>query len=250
MLGAFFDDSGTHDGSQVVAIGGLLGTDHQWDVFEQGWNEVLKAPLPGRPPLKHFHLTECRNGTGDFRGFSQAERDHLTYRFRQVILTTGMVTVAVAVDKVVWDELITEELGEHYETALGFCFFKCIEEVTNIIRARRPGEPIDMYFDAGTEDRLGEFARRFRDVRPFMWREIECLSFAPVKRVVALQGADMVAYETYTYAIESLRNPDNPTVLAHFKDFIYRELTIGLLAVRGHIEEIVSRIRETIDKTA
>jgi len=29
MLGAFFDDSGTHSYSPVVAIGGLLGTEEQ-----------------------------------------------------------------------------------------------------------------------------------------------------------------------------------------------------------------------------
>lgn len=171
MLGAFFDDSGTHDTSKVVAIGGLLGTERQWDVFEQNWNEVLRSPLPDRPPLNSFHLTECRNGVGDFLGFSQAERDHLTYRFRQAILSTGMVTVAVAVDKVAWDELMTEDVAPYSETALGFCFFKCIEQVTNIIRTRRNGEPIAIFFDAGTEDRLGALAQSFRDARPLMWKD-------------------------------------------------------------------------------
>lgn len=249
MLGAFFDDSGTHQDSNVVAMGGLLGTDHQWDVFEKGWNEVLQAPIPGKPPLKHFHLTACRSGTDEFSDFSPAERDHLTYRFRHVILDSGLFSVAVAVERLVWDELMVGSVAEHSETALGFCFFKCIETVTDIIRTRRRGEPIVMFFDAGTEERLGELAQRFRLTRPFMWPEIESLSFAPVKKVIALQGADMIAYETYVYAVESLRNPENPTAHAHFKDFIFRELTTGLFVRRLHIEEIVGRIRETIART-
>lgn len=71
-----------------------------------------------------------------------------------------------------------------------------------------------------------------------------------MKKVIALQGADMIAYETYIYAVETLRNPESPVVHSHFKDFIYRDLTTGLFARREHIEEIVTRIRETIAKGA
>ena len=46
MLGAFFDDSGTHDGSPVVAMGGLLGTDEQWRTFEERWLALIKARYP------------------------------------------------------------------------------------------------------------------------------------------------------------------------------------------------------------
>ena len=41
MLGAFFDDSGTHSTSPVVVIGGLLGTAEQWDDFVPAWNALL-----------------------------------------------------------------------------------------------------------------------------------------------------------------------------------------------------------------
>jgi hypothetical protein len=94
MMGAFFDDSGTHDGSSVVAMGGLLGTEQHWDAFAEQWNTILKDPLPGRPPLTQFHLSHCRNGTGEFAGFSRAERDHLTCRFHRVILDNELITVS------------------------------------------------------------------------------------------------------------------------------------------------------------
>ena len=81
MLGAFFDDSGTHDGSPVMAMGGLLGTDRQWDFFAPKWEEVLKAPVPGRPPLSQFHLFPCRRKRGEFIDYNQAERDLVTKRF-------------------------------------------------------------------------------------------------------------------------------------------------------------------------
>lgn len=35
MLHAYFDDSGTHAGSQVVRMGGLIGDAAQWHTFER-----------------------------------------------------------------------------------------------------------------------------------------------------------------------------------------------------------------------
>jgi len=47
--------------------------------------DPVRAVVPGKPPLRQFHLAPCRNGVGEFAGYSQAERDHAEYRFE----TTG-----------------------------------------------------------------------------------------------------------------------------------------------------------------
>ncbi|MBP1092960.1 hypothetical protein [Bradyrhizobium diazoefficiens] len=250
MLGAFFDDSGTHDQSAVVAMGGLLGTEEQWDIFERRWLAQLKEPVPGKPPLDQFHLTPCRNARGEFKTYDQAQRDYVTSKFQEIILETGFVTVAVAADLVAWKELVVdpavvEELG----TPLEFCFFKCVETVTSVIRANKPGELIDIWFDKGTEDRLGKLAQMFRQLSELVLPEIERVGFMPVKTTVGLQGADMIAYETYLYGIECLRNPDSPMANAHFQAYVKRPLSIGLFARREHIEEFVRRSKETIARS-
>ncbi len=66
MLGVFLDDSGTHSTSRVVVMGGLLGDDAQWDAFASAWEARLAQPLPGKAPLKQFHLSHCRAGQGEF----------------------------------------------------------------------------------------------------------------------------------------------------------------------------------------
>jgi hypothetical protein len=247
MLGAFFDDSGTHDGSPVVAMGGLLGTAEHWGAFAEQWAAILKEPLPGRPPLTQFHLSHCRNGTAEFAGFSQAERDHLTFRFRRVILDNELITVASVVDKGAWDELVTGEVAEQLESPLSYCFYKCVESVSNIIRFMRPGDPVVMFFDQGTQDRLGEFARFLRTQKD-QFPQIAGISFAPVKEVIALQGADMIAYESFLFGQGWLEHGEATVANAHFQEYVKRELSAGLIMMREHIEEMICRVRETIAK--
>jgi hypothetical protein len=80
------------------------------------------------------------------------------------------------------------------DAAVSYCFYKCIETVSNIIRFMRPGDLVVMFFDKGTEDRSGEFADHLR-MQKAPFPQVAGISFAPVKEVIPLQGADMIAYE-------------------------------------------------------
>ena len=116
MLAAFFDDSGTHASSPVVVLGGVLGTEDQWKEFDSAWAALLVKPIAGKPPLKQFHLSACRSGRGEYVSYNQDERDFITSEFRNVILGIGFVTIATAVDRIAWEELVVgplvEELGQ------------------------------------------------------------------------------------------------------------------------------------------
>jgi hypothetical protein len=91
MLRAYFDDAGTHQNSNVVVIGGLIGTEAQWERFERAWAAKLADPLPdaGKPPLRMFHLSGCagRWPGSEFADYSDAEQDAVSHDFRQIIST-------------------------------------------------------------------------------------------------------------------------------------------------------------------
>lgn len=243
MLGAFFDDSGTHGGSPVVAIGGLLGTEEQWEVFAKAWADLLAAPLPGKPALTQFHLSPCRAGSGEFQSYNLAERDRVTYLFRRIILNTGLVTIASAVDLRAWNELITGAVADQFGEPLAYCFVKCVDLVMDICQLQRPGEKILIFFDEGTKDGLEKWAGFYR-AQPHRYPSLAAMTFVSVKKVVALQGADMVALETYQYAQAWLKDRAAPSPNPHFKDFVYRDLSVGLILGREQIQEMVDRVRE------
>jgi hypothetical protein len=197
----------------------LLGTEEQWDAFETAWTALLAQPLPGKPPLTQFHLAPCRAGYGEFRDYKEAERDRITYLFRRIILDIGFVTLAVAVNRTAWNQLVTAELADQLGQPEELCLVRCIDLLMDTIRFRKPGEQVLILIDQGTK--------------------IAGIAFAPVPRVVALQGADMIATETYHYAQEWLRDRESAIANAHFREYLRRELTTGLIFDREHIQEVV-----------
>lgn len=242
VLAAYFDDSGTHAGAPVVAIGGLLGTAEQWREFENRWSQLLANPLPSKPPLSMFHLSACRARDDEFRDYNLAERDRITYLFRQVILDLGLVTIAQAVNQTIWSELIVGQFAEQLGNPLEFCFVKCVDLVMSTIRLRKPGQKVAIIFDRATRNTLGELASFYLS-QDDKYPEIAGIGFGKVSETLPLQGADMIATETYQYAQEWIRNRENPIPNPHFRDYIYRELSSGFILDRSGIEEILERMR-------
>jgi hypothetical protein len=236
VIGGFFDDSGTHPESTLVVLGGLLGTEAQWDLFHAEWSALVAAPLPGKPALeKGFHLAHCRASDGEFFDYSVPEKDRVEYLFRQVILKAGLFSLAVSVDKLAWDEIVTGTLKEEFGTALECCFVRCMELIISTLRSRKPGEPVHLFFDQGIQDRLSGWAQLYKS-QAKRYPEISGVAYAPVSKVLALQGADTIASHTYQFGLEWLKDRNNPAVNPHFRDFIAREFTTGIIIDRAAIE--------------
>ena len=243
MLGAFFDDSGTHAGSPVLTVGGLLGTEDQWDQFAAAWTALLARPFDDKPPLRNCHLSACRAGDGEFSTYNQAERDRITYLFRRIIVDLDMVTIAAAVDNAAWDELARGETREMIVDPIGYCYVKCMDLLLQVIRSRKPGEKVAVAFDEGVRRHL-ELWSRFYRVQPDKYPEIETIYFAPVNRVVALQGADMIATETFYFGQRWLRHGADAKPNPHFVEFMQRQLSVGLILDRDAIANIIENMRD------
>jgi hypothetical protein len=240
MLRAYFDDSGTHTNSEVTVMGGLILTVEQWERFERNWAAKLERPLEGKPPLKMFHLHACNARNGDFKGYSDAEQDAVIHDFRQVIIDAQLTSVAMAVDKHAWDELIVGPLRDVLGDALAPCFEKCLEEIVRFANPHPHGHNLAVWFDKGIQT---EYLRNVGDLwtRPLGRPRIVSVNVAPVEDLLPLQGADIVATEHYWYAVECLRRGEAAGPRPHLRHFLKHMLHEGLILGRDGIEREVRR---------
>jgi hypothetical protein len=218
MLRAYFDDSGTHSSSEVVVIGGLVGTCAQWDGFEAQWAAKLAEPLPGKPPLSSFHLSACNACDDEFTGYSRAESDAVIHDFRQIIIDAAVIATAFGADRRAWDEFIVGPASERFGDPVSACVERCLAECFAIASPHPEGERIAVWFDWGIKsNRLQEIAARF--ALPLMRPRIVSVNFAHVIDVLPLQGADIVATESYWHAIEWLKLGDAALPRAHLRHY-------------------------------
>jgi hypothetical protein len=115
-----------------------------------------------------------------------------------------------------------------------------VDSVIATCRFRKPNQPLVICFDEGVRPQLEMWARLYKS-QSEKYPEIAGIGFAKVSEVLALQGADLIATETYQYAQEWLKNSENPKANPHFQDFIMRDLTGGVILTTEHIQEMIAR---------
>jgi hypothetical protein len=239
MLSAYFDDSGTHEDARVVVWGGVLGTEDQWSGFDNAWRARLRSPLPGKPPLRRFHLAACEAGADEFRGYSRAEKDHVTYLFRSIIMDAGLVHLSSVVSRPDWDELIVGTLRERIGDAEHAAFLRCIRDSLEVGHLLYDDERlITITFDKGRQsrlqllaDRVMEFDRRLLGIADLRFRSVELLP--------PLQAADIVATESFWASQKWLDTGTNDSSRAHFRHLLEQSIGKGSIADREVIMRIV-----------
>jgi hypothetical protein len=239
MLRAYFDDSGTHKNSEVVVIGGLIGTCAQWDGFEAQWAAKLAEPLPGKPRLSRFHLSACNACDDEFTGYSRAESDAVIHDFRQITIDAAVIATAFAVDRRAWDEFIVGAARERFGDPVSACVERCLLECINIPDSHPQGDRVAVWFDWGIKsNRLQEICDRF--AYPMLRPRIVSVNFAHVVDVLPLQGADIVATEAYWHAIEWLKLGDAATPRAHLRHYTANTYYESSILDREMIEKLPS----------
>lgn len=136
MLTAYFDDSGTHEASRIVVVGGIYGTEWQLGSLEKMWVRHLERPLCGRKErLSRFRMYDCQNSLNEFTGWSRTETDYFVHQLGTAIIESGVAAYGIACVREEYDELMKGDVraifGSPEQMCIRNCFMKAIQWAEN-----------------------------------------------------------------------------------------------------------------------
>lgn len=242
MLSAYFDDSGTDSESPIMVLGGLIGDDRQWSDFEREWSALLAHPLPGKPPLSKWSSYDCLNSVGEFTSYKPGERDALTHDFRQIIIGCDLLSYAVCVDKSPWrgpyKDVMTYRLGLPDEIAM----YSVVEYCHKIAGVSLIEPKVGIVFDAGwSNTNIANWALHYiKD--DDMNDRVSSVTFGKVADYLGLQGADLIATETFWFNKAWMKLGDEVKERAHFSDIRYGDLAKGVIYREKEIRDMLNRV--------
>ena len=210
VLKAFFDDSGTHVGSPVTVMGGLIAHEDEWAALEPEW-----ATVRDDLGIRMMHMSACEAPYKEFRGWSRDRRDIAINRFRSVLIKRDALMLVSAVSQASWDAAASKSiLTELFPTPLDWCFNDCMQRALRWGRKSGP-ESVVVTFDC-REESLRTWRPRAEGYERLYPRKVAGFAFSSMEKVLPLQAADMVAYEGFVFQCERERLRAEPTPRPNF----------------------------------
>jgi hypothetical protein len=218
LLRGFIDES--FDKNQnIFTLACVISTGKEWAELERawkiylaGWNKRLKKL--GRPPLTRYHASECRNLKGEFVGWSSDEQIELTKGLLGILKRSAR-TNTIAYDTNLTDvcEVFPEAGNDRLHAAYSILTKLLISSIGQDQGALDPTGEITLFHDRCEYDAviLRSFKQMTEDAvfaQRSYFTSITSLSW---KDRVALQAADLVAYEVFKETERRLTKPDRDT---------------------------------------
>jgi len=201
MFSLYCDDSGTHAGSPCAVAACLVAPVAQWERFVDDWQRANDKENFGV-----FHMADFVSRHKQFASSEWQEdnkRDRTIKRLISIITTRSTIGFFNVVDKVAYDEEVPDNLKEkltlghnHYTFAVRMCLAKVLKWRMKYNHK----EPIQFVFDRLSKGQ-GEISSVMQHclsdgidngfgIEPSGW------SFQDKSRILPLQAADILAWET------------------------------------------------------
>lgn len=120
VLDGYFDESGTHDGSETITIAGFLAHADQWLSFEGKWREALK-----KYGLEFFHMSEFAHKAPGYDWPEDVRQERLG-NLISIINESRASSFGVAFPKKLFDSVFTGRVREHIGGPYGFASWLCL----------------------------------------------------------------------------------------------------------------------------
>jgi hypothetical protein len=196
-LHGYFDESGTHDSSQAIAVAGYISSAEQWELFSAEWHLALDEW-----GLDFFHMTDFANRAQKYSSWTDQERRIRFSRLASIIRRHTIASVSIGFLRqsfnLLFDKQTKRFVGGPYGAASAMLFTDVATRMTPLYPSARyayvfesggPGHgEVLAAFDANNQD--SERREHFK---------LLSLRFENKRYFAPLQAADILAYEQYKH---------------------------------------------------
>ena len=189
LFEAYFDESGSHDGSSVLCLAGYLFDEVASLQLDGEWKTVLDDYS-----LPFFRMSACAHGTYPFESLSMQQRIDCETRLIHIIKRHMRLGVTVTVNEAEYSEWSAPE--HIFGSAYTWCCYMCLVGIGNWIkRANFQGE-MAYFFEAGHRNQ-SEANAVMAGISNTPGLNYHSHSFIQ-KDVRPLQAADLLAWQAAT----------------------------------------------------
>jgi hypothetical protein len=180
------DESGTHDGSPVVAVGAYMATPAQWRHWTADWNKAKR-------PIDVFHSVDSANLRNEFEGWSEVDRDAFVARLLPVLPRYRLRGQVVGINLNDYEDAMRgrDDLRRLLGTPYTACFHWSVAE---ILLSEPKNRRIAFFHE--TNNFRGEALESFASIqRDHKATHRTSLTFGTKQQFTPLQAADVLAFE-------------------------------------------------------
>jgi hypothetical protein len=254
ILHVYLDDSGTHDTSKAVAVGGAVSTAEGWEQFEAEWKEALDGW-----GLSMFHMREFSHKRGQFDNWAWSEESpQRKIRFQRLldIINDHVIgTVGTTIPTASFERFFSPKAKAHVGGAYGLAATATFMAMGRLAEAAwSSSDPWFAYVvESGTKG-FGQIDKVFQlnEQNPQQKAKLRLLSlrFENKRQYLPLQAADVVAYELYQQTPKQLGLVQKPPRLFSLSQLTRKPKDWGYLDDQqmkqwAEIIELSARIAET-----
>jgi hypothetical protein len=220
MFSLYCDDSGTHAESKVAVAACFVAPIVQWECFDRDWRAANEAEDFGVFHMADFVAHQKRFGRVEWQ--DSDKRDRTVKRLINIIVTRKQYGFFTVVEKDAYDAEVPQDIRDKYKLGKNhytFAVRMCMANVSKWRLKYGHKEPIQFVFDRLTKgkgeiDAIFEAALKEGDEQALthgISRDIGW-SFQDKAKILPLQAADMLAWESlhYMQKVSLAETPETP----------------------------------------
>jgi hypothetical protein len=188
LFEAYFDESGSHDGSPVLCLAGYLFDKEGCLQLDSEWKAVLDEY-----ELPFFRISACAHGTGPFTDLTMQQRVDCETKLIHIVKRHMRYGVTVTVNEAEYNEWAPQKV---FGSAYTWCCYMCLVAIGGWIRRANFQGEIAYFFEAGHRNQ--KEANAVMD-SILELDELKYHSHSFIKKEIRpLQAADILAWQGAT----------------------------------------------------